>query len=423
MSRIPLLPALLFAAIGSALAQPAAAPAVGAQPVQAHTRTLLIQRQHGAAPSLLAQARPHVLPMPGTSRGPGGLPDPVTKPVLIRDEIRGPQLGVILAPDDQRGVGIIAVTPGSAAAQVGLRSGDRLLSVDGKPVDGKDGDARLQSARALLGKLETGKVTRIGYLRDGRDAKVEVTPRVGERVMVFENADGSQMVASGRVEILRSPDGTLDVSSDSFEYTVADAAVAPRMRTEIHRIGPDQDCKGKPCPLPMISEALRWNGLNLATVDAKLGRYFGAQRGVLVLSAGPKLKGLEAGDVIQSIDGRAVASPREAMEALRDKPEGTQVEIGYLRDRASAKLKLTLPKAVAWVPPAPPAPPAPPPPPRAPSAPVPPAPPAPAAAPAPPPPPPPASNEVSAAPAPPSPPSPPRWATTTGTHIYTQRVD
>ena len=45
----------------------------------------------------------------------------------------------------------------------------------------------------------------------------------------------------------------------------------------------------------MLAEAFRWNGLNLASVDAKLGRYFGTDRGVLVLSSGPDLAGLQAG--------------------------------------------------------------------------------------------------------------------------------
>ncbi|MGO4780175.1 PDZ domain-containing protein, partial [Lysobacter sp. 2RAB21] len=119
--------------IGSALA-PTAAPAADAQPAEARTRTMVIQRHPGDAPMLFAQARPHVLPMPGTATVPNAMPDPVTKPVLIRDDIRGPQLGVILAPDDKSGVGIIAVTPGSAAAKVGLRSGDRLIAVNGAPV-------------------------------------------------------------------------------------------------------------------------------------------------------------------------------------------------------------------------------------------------------------------------------------------------
>ena len=92
------------------------------------------------------------------------------------------------------------------------------------------------------------------------------------------------------------------------------------MRQEVIRIGPRGDCKGKNCRVPMLAEAFRWNGLNLASVDAKLGRYFGTDRGVLVLSAGPDLAGLQPGDVIHKIDGSAVDSPREAMEALRAKP-------------------------------------------------------------------------------------------------------
>src|SRR3546814_16524037 len=78
--------------------------------------------------------------------------------------------------------------------------------------------------------------------------------------------------------------------------------------------------------------AFRWNGLNLATVDKQLGRYFGTDHGVLVLSSGD-LAGLQAGDVIQRIDGKAVASPREAMAAMGDKPGGTTGSIGYLRER------------------------------------------------------------------------------------------
>ncbi|MGO4779667.1 hypothetical protein AB4084_29760, partial [Lysobacter sp. 2RAB21] len=136
--------------------------------------------------------------------------------------------------------------------------------------------------------LEAGKTTRIRYLRDGREATADVSPQVGERVMVFENADGSQIISSGRVKILRSADGTMDVSSDSVQHIPVRVAVAPGVRTEIYRIGPDEDCNGKPCPMPLISEALRWNGLNLASLDTKLGRYFGTDRGVLVLSAGPE---------------------------------------------------------------------------------------------------------------------------------------
>src|SRR3546814_7211570 len=60
----------------------------------------------------------------------------------------------------------------------------------------------------------------------------------------------------------------------------------------------DLACKGKDCGTPALMSAFRWNGLNLATVDKQLGRYFGTDHGVLVLSNG-ELAGLHAGDVIQ----------------------------------------------------------------------------------------------------------------------------
>jgi hypothetical protein len=138
------------------------------------------------------------------------------------------------------------------------------------------------------------------------------------------------------------------------------------VRSEIRRIAINGDCgDGEDCRLPMMVEAFRWNGLNLAKVDAQLGRYFGTDSGVLVLSAGEDLAGLQPGDVIRTLDGKAVTTPREAMSALRGKPAGSEIRVGYLRDRKTAASTLRVPRAVPFRIPAPPAPPAPPLPPAA----------------------------------------------------------
>ena len=63
--------------------------------------------------------------------------------------------------------------------------------------------------------------------------------------------------------------------------------IAPDVRTEVIRIGSECKGKDKDCALPVLAEAFRWNGLNLAAVDAQLGRYFGTSAGVLVLSSQP----------------------------------------------------------------------------------------------------------------------------------------
>ncbi len=125
------------------------------------------------------------------------------------------------------------------------------------------------------------------------------------------------------------------------------------------------DCKpGENCEMDQhrLAEAFRWNGLNLASVDAHLGRYFGTDTGVLVLSTGPALGQLQAGDVIRRVDGKAVDTPRAVMDALRDKPADSTVAVEYLRDRVAADIQLKVPKAMSFpaMPPMPPAPPAPP---------------------------------------------------------------
>lgn len=63
---------------------------------------------------------------------------------------------------------------------------------------------------------------------------------------------------------------------------------------------------------------------------------------MLVLSPGG-MDGLQAGDVIQQIDGKAVATPREVMDVLRGKREGERVSVDYLRDRKRAQARVAIP--------------------------------------------------------------------------------
>jgi membrane-associated protease RseP (regulator of RpoE activity) len=274
-------------------------------------------------------------------------------PVRIeRRMIRRPVLGVLLAPDDQTGVRIAGVTPDSAAAAAGLKSGDRVTSIGGRQILGSSGALRVENARKLLAELDTKTPVKLGYLRDGRSATVSVTPKLDDDVVVLRGHGDAPMA----IERMHPP------------------GVAPRIRSEVFRIGPRGECKGKDCKLPAFAEAFRWHGLNLASVDRSLGRYFGTERGVLVLSTG-ELAGLQPGDVIQKIDGKAVDSPREAMDVLHDKPADALVLVEYLRDRKVASTRVKVPKALPLRIPLPPPPPAAPAAPRAPAAPPPPPPP------------------------------------------------
>ena len=295
--------------------------------------------------------------------------------------------GVLPAADEKPGVRLTGVTPDGPAAQAGLRSGDRLLSVDGVQILGSRGELRLDNTRTLLGKLPPDRPVRLGYRRDGRDSSVSLTPRTGIRALAFETGDGGRFEWLDEARIEQAMSSAREGIDAGLLALDAVPGIAPDVRREVVRISREgASCRNADCKAPRLLSAFRWNGLNLAAVDAGLGRYFGTERGVLVLSTG-ELDGLQAGDVIQRVEGKPVASPRDVMAQLRGKGDGEQVAIDYLRDRKTAQSRITVPK-LAWPePPAPPAPPAPPSPRTAPRAPAPPA---------------------SIPPPPPAPPAPPR---------------
>ncbi|MEJ7746366.1 MAG: PDZ domain-containing protein [Luteimonas sp.] len=299
--------------------------------------------------------------------------------------IRKPVLGVLLAPDASSGVRIAGVTPNSAAAVAGLKSGDRLTAIADSQILGSDGELRVANARKLLADLDARTPVRLAYVRDGRTAVTTFTPKIGERVIVLPG----DAKFDEHVRIREAGDGSLEIDSDRMQGMIA-PQVASELHKEIIRLSAGSKCPAGNCKTPTLLSAFRWNGLNLASLDPQLGRYFGTDKGVLVLSNG-ELKGLQSGDVIQSVDGKSVGSPREVMAALRGKPAKAQVAVSYLRDRKSGRASIVVPAVMHRlpVPPTPPAPPVPPRPPKAPKAPLPP----------------PATGM--AAPTPPAPPTPP----------------
>jgi len=69
----------------------------------------------------------------------------------------------------QRGAFVSEVLPKSAAAKAGIKAGDILVSVDGKPV------SSFAELRAKVGTTAPGKTIKVGLLRDGKPQEVAVT--------------------------------------------------------------------------------------------------------------------------------------------------------------------------------------------------------------------------------------------------------
>jgi len=351
--NVPLKPTSLALALGLALAGNAIAQ-TAPDPAQ--------QKELDAARAELDKAAQRYGEL-ARRYGGGDAPIRIEKRVL-----RKPVIGVLLAPDEASGVRIAGVTPDSAAAEGGLKSGDRIVGIAGKSLKAASGAARVDEARELLAAVDAKTPVELSYQRDGKVQVVALTPKVGDRLMVMPRG----AMFDGDVKVFTGDNGEIELLADRMRMEAGDAArhariaetharaaagdarrhaewaaaIAPDVRTEIIRLG--SDCKGDDCKLPVLAEAFRWNGLNLAAVDAQLGRYFGTSEGVLVLSTGKDLEGLQAGDVIRRIGGKPVSNPREAMEALRAQPADGKVAVDYLRDRAAGTAQVSVPKALPF---------------------------------------------------------------------------
>ena len=222
-----------------------------------------------------------------------------------------PRLGVTIETNDEgpvEGVTILGVTPGSAASDAGLRSGDILTSVNDEGLSAescKDANMRLLD---FMKGVEEGDVLTVEYLRDGKVGAVEVEPRI---------------VA----------DSTFAwISRSGQDFTIPAAPVAPEV---VERFKMEFG-------FPWAGTSL--GDLELVELNEGLGRYFGTDTGLLVVAA-PKSDAfdLRDGDVIQSIDGREPKDVRHALRILGSYQSGEKLELGIMRDKKKVKIAVEIP--------------------------------------------------------------------------------
>src|SRR3546814_6433925 len=107
------------------------------------------------------------------------------------------------------------MTPNGGGAKAGLQPGDRIVTIKGKQVEGSTGEKRVRDARKLLSRLDTGTPIRIGYVRDGKPASVEVAPQIDQVVYILRD-DGSLTRAEGNVRMQRDDADGLHVTADNI---------------------------------------------------------------------------------------------------------------------------------------------------------------------------------------------------------------
>lgn len=225
-------------------------------------------------------------------------------------------LGITIGSGDGdgpvEGVSVRGVSPGGAAADAGLRSGDIITAVNGESLTAasdKEANARLIE---FMSGVEEGDVVDVEYLRNGKQASVEVRPNeMSPLAYAFR-------LGRGNYSLLRAP------NAPGFDFSKF--------------IG--------------FSDGSGWGHMEMVALTERLGRYFGTDKGLLVVRApdDESLK-LQDGDVIQSIDGREPTSVSHAMRILGSYQSGEQLELQIMRDQRKQTLKIEMPdnRSSSWV--------------------------------------------------------------------------
>jgi len=223
-----------------------------------------------------------------------------------------PMLGITIdgETDDgaSEGVRINGITPGGAAAEAGLRAGDIITAINQESLSADSSAASNQKLLDFMAGVEVGDTLDIEYIRDGRVATLSLKPQADARYTFDVRGPG------GRLRVPMAPGAS-------------PAPMLPGINKFVFRLGSGG-----------------WGDMEMVTLTEDLGRYFGTDKGLLVVRApaDENLK-LKDGDVIHAIDGRTPSSVSHAVRILGSYQAGEQLKIDIVRDKRPQTLEIEMP--------------------------------------------------------------------------------
>lgn len=228
------------------------------------------------------------------------------------DSAGRPVLGITIgAPSDDgpvKGVEILAVSPGGPAMEAGLSAGDVITAINKESLGASSGRDANEKLLDFMSGVKAGDVLDIEYLRGGKTATAQVEPR----------QLGPQMFAFGGPE-------------KHFRFNVPHPGAPGAPPAEFNRF-------------VFVSGDGGWGDLELVSLTKDLGRYFGADEGMLVVRApSDAALQLKDGDVIRAIGGRKPQSVPHAIRILGSYQPGETLEIEIMRDKKRQTLKVEVP--------------------------------------------------------------------------------
>ena len=220
-------------------------------------------------------------------------------------------IGVQLDPNSGKaGARVTEVSPGGAASEAGVRAGDVIISLNGEKVS--DERSARQVTR-LVRDIEPQSKVKMRVLRDGKPKDFELTARPG--MGYFVGGTPPLPPDAPGIPAMPLPPPGLDIEDGIRHFTMS-------FRDDVA-------------------------GMELATLTPTLGKYFGTDKGVLVIRAPERASfKLEDGDVILSIGGRVPTSGSHATRILRSYQPGEKIELKVMRQQRPMNLEVTLPEAL-----------------------------------------------------------------------------
>jgi C-terminal processing protease CtpA/Prc len=219
----------------------------------------------------------------------------------------GPSRAIIgVQLDSESGKGgarIQEVSPGGPADEAGLHVGDVITAINGTDVKG---DSPARQVMHVMHEIAPESKVKVRITREGKSRDFVVTARRGATFFGMQHPN---------IPLPPIPPGFPEAGVSTF--------------------GP-----------VMIHGQL--GEMELATLTPQLGRYFGTDKGVLVVRA-PKDFKLEDGDVILAIDGREPSSGSHATRILSSYQSGEKITIKLMRQQKTVNVETTLPERMSFM--------------------------------------------------------------------------
>lgn len=214
-------------------------------------------------------------------------------------------IGVQLDPQSSKeGARIQEVSPGGPADEAGLHVGDVITAINGTDVKG---DSPARHVLQLMHKVAPESKVNVRVTREGKSRDFVVTAHRGATFFGMQHP--------GMPPMAPFPPGVPEAGVTTFG--------------------------------PMVIHG-QLGDMELATLTPQLGRYFGTEKGVLVVRA-PKDFKLEDGDVILAIDGREPSSGSHATRILSSYQAGEKITIKVMRQQKTVNVETTLPERMSFM--------------------------------------------------------------------------